>query len=73
MPPLLPRSDWANDFGVPWWKDVKYEVGILSAKTRLVRVINTLTSQEHMLEVSWEGPVWPKGRGGRASVDHWGP
>ncbi|KYO31593.1 cytochrome b5 domain-containing protein 1 [Alligator mississippiensis] len=58
VPPLLPRSDWANDFGVPWWKDVKYEVGILSAKTRLVRVINTLTSQEHMLEVCAEESLW---------------
>ncbi|XP_014382376.1 cytochrome b5 domain-containing protein 1 isoform X3 [Alligator sinensis] len=58
VPPLLPRSDWANDFGVPWWKDVKYEVGILSAKTRLVRVINTLTSQEHVLEVCAEESLW---------------
>ncbi|XP_054848329.1 cytochrome b5 domain-containing protein 1 isoform X2 [Eublepharis macularius] len=50
IPPPLPRSDWANDFGVPWWKDSRYEVGILSTKTRHIRIINTLTSQEHTLE-----------------------
>uniref|UniRef100_A0A452QLL9 Uncharacterized protein n=1 Tax=Ursus americanus TaxID=9643 RepID=A0A452QLL9_URSAM len=51
VPPQLPRSDWANDFGKPWWQGVRYEVGRLSAKTRNIRIINTLTSQEHILEV----------------------
>lgn len=51
VPPQLPRSDWANDFGKPWWQGVHYEVGRLSAKTRNIRIINTLTSQEHTLEV----------------------
>ncbi|KAM3823931.1 cytochrome b5 domain-containing protein 1 isoform 1-T1 [Vipera latastei] len=50
IPPPLPRSDWANDFGVPWWKNPIYEIGILSAKTRHIRIINTLTSQEQTLE-----------------------
>ncbi|XP_077170485.1 cytochrome b5 domain-containing protein 1 [Paroedura picta] len=58
IPPPLPRSDWANDFGKPWWKDSKYEVGILSAKTRRIRIINTLTSQEHVLEVCSEESIW---------------
>lgn len=51
VPPQLPRSDWANDFGKPWWKGSQYEVGKLSAKTRNIRIINTLTSQQHILEV----------------------
>ncbi|XP_025776215.1 cytochrome b5 domain-containing protein 1 isoform X2 [Puma concolor] len=51
VPPQLPRSDWANDFGKPWWQGSRYEVGRLSAKTRNIRIINTLTSQEHMLEL----------------------
>lgn len=51
VPPQLPRSDWANDFGTPWWQGVRYAVGRLSAKTRNIRIINTLTSQEHTLEV----------------------
>ncbi|KAM8956397.1 cytochrome b5 domain-containing protein 1 isoform 2-T3 [Lycaon pictus] len=50
VPPQLPRSDWANDFGKPWWQGTRYEVGRLSAKTRSIRIINTLTSQEHTLE-----------------------
>jgi hypothetical protein len=46
-----PDSDWANDFGRPWWKDDGYLVGILSQKTRKIKIINTLTSQDHVIEV----------------------
>jgi len=52
VPPPLPSSDWANDFGLPWWRDDSYCIGNLSKKTRLVNVVNTLTSQEHVIEVS---------------------
>nr|XP_044986610.1 cytochrome b5 domain-containing protein 1 isoform X11 [Jaculus jaculus] len=58
IPPPLPRSDWANDFGTPWWKGSNYEVGRLSAKTRNIRIINTLTSQEHTLEVGALESMW---------------
>ncbi|MBN3314793.1 CB5D1 protein, partial [Atractosteus spatula] len=54
VPPPWPCTDWANDFGCPWWRDSRYEVGVLSAKTRHVRIINTLTSQEQTLEVCSE-------------------
>jgi len=54
IPPPCPSSDWANDFGRPWWRDTKYEVGVLSEKTRFVRIINTLTSQEQTIEVCSE-------------------
>ncbi|CAL8241611.1 unnamed protein product [Merluccius merluccius] len=57
VPPPCPRSDWDNDFGRPWWRDSRYEVGQLTAKTRWVRVINTLTSQEQLLEVCSEETV----------------
>ena len=50
-PPLCPRTDWANDFGRPWWKNDNYCIGFLSQKTRNIRIINTLTSQEQILEV----------------------
>uniref|UniRef100_A0A3Q0RPW0 Cytochrome b5 domain containing 1 n=1 Tax=Amphilophus citrinellus TaxID=61819 RepID=A0A3Q0RPW0_AMPCI len=53
-PPTGPRSDWDGDIGQPWWKDRRYEVGLLSAKTRWIRVVNTLTSQEQRLEVCSE-------------------
>lgn len=52
--PPYPSSEWANDFGRPWWKDDSYCVGILSKKTRTIKIINTLTSQEQELEVCSE-------------------
>ena len=51
VPPPVPRSDWANNFGKPWWKNEKYCIGKLSKKTRSIRVINTLTLQEQCIEV----------------------
>lgn len=51
VPPPVPRSDWANNFGKPWWKNEKYCIGKLSKKTRSVRVINALTLQEQRIEV----------------------
>lgn len=54
IPPPYPDSDWANDFGRPWWKDDGYLVGILSQKTRKIKIINTLTSQDHVIEVCSE-------------------
>ncbi|XP_020512884.2 cytochrome b5 domain-containing protein 1 [Labrus bergylta] len=53
-PPAGPRSDWASVKGPPWWKDGRYEVGLLSTKARWIRVVNTLTSQEQRLQVCSE-------------------
>ncbi|KAL0484409.1 cytochrome b5 domain-containing protein [Acrasis kona] len=39
---------------VPWWRDQKYIIGKLSRKTRTIRIINTLTHQDHLLEVCSE-------------------
>ncbi|KAM4038265.1 cytochrome b5 domain-containing protein 1 [Anomaloglossus baeobatrachus] len=58
VPPAFPSSDWDTDLGRPWWRDPSYEVGILSSKTRFIRIINTLTSQEQTLEVCSEETVW---------------
>ncbi|XP_064642922.1 cytochrome b5 domain-containing protein 1-like [Lineus longissimus] len=54
IPPPCPNADWANDFGRPWWKDDSYCVGILSKKTRFIKICNTLTSQEQVIEVCSE-------------------
>ncbi|XP_038128246.1 cytochrome b5 domain-containing protein 1 [Cyprinodon tularosa] len=54
IPPRGPCSNWATDFGTPWWKDSRYKVGLLSAKVRWIRIVNTLTSQEQLLEVCSE-------------------
>lgn len=51
VPPPYPDSNWANDFGRPWWRDESYCIGLLSAKTRNIKIINTLTSQEEIIEV----------------------
>lgn len=51
IPPPCPRSDWANNFGKPWWKNEKYCIGILSSRTRRIRIVNTLTLREQIIEV----------------------
>ena len=52
IPPPFPSSDFANDFGIPWWKDENYKIGVLSKKVRTIRILNVLTLQEHLVEVS---------------------
>jgi hypothetical protein len=55
VPPSDPVSNWVNDFGLPWWKDdQQFCIGGLSRKTRHIRVVNTLTKDEHLLEVGSE-------------------
>jgi len=54
IPPPYPDSCWANDFGRPWWRDDTFCIGTLSQKTRFIKIINTLTSQEQILEVCSE-------------------
>jgi len=54
IPPPYPDSDWPNDFGRPWWRDDTYCIGILSQKTRFIKIINTLTTQDQVLEVCSE-------------------
>ena len=55
--PVDPRSDFATDVAVPWWKDVGNRVGKLTAKIRRVRIKNVLTQQEHVLEVPQEETI----------------
>ncbi|KAL2917924.1 hypothetical protein HK105_202337 [Polyrhizophydium stewartii] len=56
VPPPIPRADWSSSDGsMPWWLDKEeYCIGNLSAKTRKIRIINTLTKDEHVLEVCSE-------------------
>eukprot|EP00744_Colponema_vietnamica_P008708 GILI01012414.1.p1 GENE.GILI01012414.1~~GILI01012414.1.p1 ORF type:complete len:224 (-),score=41.67 GILI01012414.1:64-735(-) len=54
-PPKGPRSDWANDFVTPWWRDEElYCIGSLTTKTRKLRVVNTLSHQEDVIDVACE-------------------
>lgn len=53
-PPAEPRSNWANDFAEPWWRDTTFRIASLSQKQRQIRIVNTLTHQEHVITVCVE-------------------
>ncbi|CAH8531026.1 unnamed protein product [Schistosoma rodhaini] len=57
IPPPYPTTDWATDFGIPWWKDERLIVGYLTKKTRFVRIFNTLALLEHEIEVCVEETI----------------
>jgi streptogramin lyase len=48
-----PRSDWTwEGDGTPWWKATeKYIIGKLSVQTRKIRIVNTLSHLETIVEV----------------------
>ncbi|PNW78294.1 hypothetical protein CHLRE_09g403200v5 [Chlamydomonas reinhardtii] len=55
VPPPEPMCNWDTSFGLPWWRDAKkYQIGLLSARTRVIRVRNVLTDQEDQIEVPCE-------------------
>jgi hypothetical protein len=52
VPPLNPSSNWMADVETPWWLDHgKYYLGKLSVRTRKLKIINTLTKDDHVMEV----------------------
>lgn len=54
-PYMTPYKNEKEYQGIPWWRDVdRYVVGKRSAKTRFIRIINTLVHHEHLLEVCQE-------------------
>eukprot|EP00656_Telonema_subtile_P026187 TRINITY_DN2816_c0_g2_i11.p1 TRINITY_DN2816_c0_g2~~TRINITY_DN2816_c0_g2_i11.p1 ORF type:complete len:158 (-),score=25.51 TRINITY_DN2816_c0_g2_i11:288-761(-) len=53
-PPSEPRSNWANNFQTPWWRDGSLKIATLSQQQRQVRIVNTLTHHEHVIEVCSE-------------------
>lgn len=62
IPTTSPSDDFATDFELPWWKDheseePQYWVGMLSQRTRKIRIVNMLTKDEHTLEVCSEDTV----------------
>ncbi|KAJ1342030.1 hypothetical protein BSLG_003435 [Batrachochytrium salamandrivorans] len=51
--PISPEDGTCADECVPWWLDKEsYCIGNLSQKTRHIRIINTLTKDEHVIKVS---------------------
>ena len=59
MPPVTPDADWdPSEFGLPWWLDEqKYCIGKLTKQTRQIRIINTLTKHDDVLEVACEESI----------------
>lgn len=53
-PPSEPTAMWSSDIGKPWWKDKTLQIGLLTAKTRKIRLFNMLTKQESVIEVCSE-------------------
>ena len=53
LPPRDPESGWPM-VSVPWWKDPQYVIGNITKKERKLRIVNTLTSKEDILEVGCE-------------------
>ena len=56
VPPSEPDSNWdPSSFTIPWWQDdARYSIGKLTERTRSVRLINTLTKQDDVIEVASE-------------------
>ncbi|KAJ3225610.1 Cytochrome b5 domain-containing protein 1 [Chytriomyces hyalinus] len=56
VPPPLPRADWdAYSVQIPWWLDrQQYCIGKLGSRTRKIIIKNTLTQDEHIIEVCIE-------------------
>ena len=55
IPPVEPDAEWEPDFAVPWWEDeARYCIGNLTKRTRPIRIINTLTRGDDVIEVASE-------------------
>lgn len=57
VPPQGPESNWATDFGAPWWEDTRYFIGSRSMRTRKVTIQNLLAKQKSTIEVPVEETV----------------
>lgn len=53
VPPALPDSSWDYTVITPWWKDNNLKIGRLTIKTRKIRIINVLSHQDDIIEVSY--------------------
>lgn len=52
--PNTPLADQVTTVETPWWMDGQYQIGSLSQNVRPLKLLNTLTHQEHFLEVPGE-------------------
>ncbi|KAG7307361.1 hypothetical protein JYU34_007546 [Plutella xylostella] len=56
--PVVPSTRWRPYEEPPWWLDEKYVEGYVSAKTRPLRIVNTLTGSTVTLEVCSEESIY---------------
>jgi cytochrome b involved in lipid metabolism len=56
-PPPYPHSDFDLSFGDAWWRQEKLIVGLLTQKTRKLRVVNMLLSTAHVIDVCAEQKI----------------
>lgn len=57
VPQIAPSTSQSTDYEAPWWKDSQYVVGTVTKRAHRIRVVNTLTSQEHLVEFGVENTV----------------
>lgn len=50
----VPATSWKPLDGLPWWKNENYQVGLLTKKTRPIRIMNMLTLAEVTINVCCE-------------------
>ncbi len=56
VPPPDPKDD-SPAVDMPWWKDTKYVIGKLTAKTRMVKIVNMVTRTEDVINVCQEETI----------------
>ncbi|CAF0858907.1 unnamed protein product [Brachionus calyciflorus] len=54
VPPACPSSDWANDFGKPWWKDEKYCIEVCSEEIMKEILLRYLKYNAHAESYTWK-------------------
>jgi len=53
----IPTTGWSPPSSPPWWQNPALVVGRLTARARRLRIVNTLTSHEHFMDVGCEQTV----------------
>ncbi|OQR92830.1 cytochrome b5-like protein [Achlya hypogyna] len=57
VPPPEPVTDWNTLELTPWWTDEQYVIGLITAKVRMIQIVNTLTHQSHSIQVCSEETI----------------
>lgn len=56
-PSPYPGADKETPPETPWWRDESYQVGLLSACSRPLEILNTLTGHRHLITVPAEETI----------------